>query len=181
MEKESTDTNTNINSSSSQEIFLNGQLEPLDENKKKYSISMPFLIIIFFVLFLYIMFIYVILTSKKYKTLYHSDTNKIIVLLNVFLSYIQIGILIIYLVKNKREIFDIINKHFMVTCGFYILAFLFCVYIFSILRFTYILRNIDEYGDKDFCFFTNYYTLMQFVPFILCFFYFYKFKNINME
>lgn len=127
------------------------------------------------------MFIHVIFTSKKYKTLYNSDTNKIIVLLNVFLSYIQIGIIIIYIVKNKTIILDLIEHYKIFKCMFFILAFIFCVYIVSIIRFTYILRNIDKYGDEDFDFLTKYYILMQFVPFILCFAYFYKFKNFNME
>jgi hypothetical protein len=63
----------------------------------------------------------------------------------------------------------------MVAC-FIILLFLFFVYIISTIQLTYILINIDEYRNKEFCFLTNYYTLMQFVSIIFTFAYFYKLK-----
>jgi hypothetical protein len=160
--KSSLKTNTNTNK---------------NKNKNKARYSILFLVFIIVVLFVYFIGLYKLLTTKKYKDLYDSETNKYIVLLNLFLSYMQIICIILFLFYYRKDVFDNINKNNMFKYGFVILAFIYIVYILSVLRFSYILKNIDDYGEKDYCFLTNYYIFMQFVPYILFFVYILKYQN----
>lgn len=137
------------------------------------KISSYILVFIGFVLFIYFLGLYKLLTTKKYKNLYDSDTSKYIILSNILLSYIYVFIFGFYLFKFKNKIIDKIKKEKMLKYILVILGFIYIIYILSILRFTYILKNIDDYAEYDYCFLTNYYILMQIIPFILFFIYIY--------
>lgn len=150
-----------------------------DNNKKKFSMIILFFIV--FVLLLYFIGLYKLLTSKKYKTIYDSKSTNYLVLLNLFLSYVQIIFIILLLFNYRIKILNNIKKSNIFKYGFVILAFIYSIYIISILQFTYILNNIDYYNENDFYFLTNYYTFMQFIPFILFFVYIYKYKNFIIE
>ena len=54
------------------------------------------------------------------------------------------------------------------------LALIYLIYIISIFRLTYILMNIDNYKEKEFCFLTKYYILIQCLQCILFIFYIYN-------
>ena len=166
-----------LNASELSNIIKSSLKKSKSKNKNKTRYSSLFLLFIIVMLVLYFIGLYKLLTTKKYKNLYDSDTNKYIILLNLFLSYIQIFSIIFLIFYYRKDIFDNIKKSNMFKYGFVILAFVYVVYILSVLRFSYILKNIDDYGENDFCFLTNYYIFMQFVPFILFFVYIFKYKN----
>jgi hypothetical protein len=166
-----------LNASELSNIIKSSLKKSKSKNKNKTRYSILFLLFIIVMLVLYFIGLYKLLTTKKYKNLYDSDTNKYIILLNLLLSYIQIFSIIFLIFYYRKDIFDNIKKSNMFKYGFVILAFVYVVYILSVLRFSYILKNIDDYGENDFCFLTNYYIFMQFVPFILFFVYIFKYKN----
>jgi hypothetical protein len=165
--------NSDFKSATSTDIFEPGQKKHMCEKKHQMLtlILILILILIFFKIILTVMFIHIILTNKKYEALYDSGTNRFIISLNVLLSYIKIGIIIFLLVYfNKQICYYIKNK--TVKDLYIILLFFFFIFIISTLRFTYILINFDEYKNKDFCFLTYYYTLIQFLSIVLIFSYF---------
>jgi hypothetical protein len=124
-------------------------------------------------LLLHMMFIYLLLTSKKYKTLYDSNTKKIYVVVNLLLSYIQIAIIIYALYRLKKYILQIFKNNISKTL-FIISIILFSIYIISVIQLTYILINIDKYNCKDITFLTKYYTFMQILSIFISFSILYK-------
>jgi hypothetical protein len=124
-------------------------------------------------LLLHMMFVYLLLTSKKYKTLYNSNTKKIYVVLNLLLSYIQIAIIIYALYRLKKNILQIFKNNISKTL-FIISIILFIIYIISVIQLTYILINIDKYNCKDITFLTKYYTFMQILSIFISFSILYK-------
>ena len=124
-------------------------------------------------LLLHIMFINLLLTSKKYKTLYDSNTKKFYVLVNVLISYVQIFVTVYALYRLKNYIPQIIKSD-LYKASFAILIILFIVYIISLLQFTYILINIDEYNFKYITFLTKYFTYMQIISIFFSFGMIYK-------
>jgi len=146
-----------------------------ENNKTKYSILILIFAIVFLVL--YLIGLYKLLTTKKYKHLEDSETNKYIIYLNLFLSYVQIISILILIFYNRSEILKNFKNNNIFRYGLVILVFIYFFFFLSILRFTYILQNMEDYSEKDFCFFTNYYIFMQFIPFILFFVYIFKYKD----
>jgi len=142
----------------------------LYENKNQ--IQTVIFVLTFFRILITVMFIYIISTSEKYETLYESETNAAFVSLNLFISYILIGIAIFLFVYYNKQICHIIKNVPLVKPFYIILLFIFIVFIISTLRLTYILINFDEYRNKDLCFLTYYYTLMQFLSILVTFTYF---------
>jgi hypothetical protein len=146
------------------------------EKKERYSILL--LVFIIIILVLYSFGFYKLLINDKYNNLY--DSENYIIVINLFLSYIQICCIIFILYYYRKNIFDNIEKSSMFKYGFIILAFVYIIYILSILRFTYILNNIDNYRETNYCFLTKYYIFMQCIPYII-FFYFLKNKNFTFD
>lgn len=161
-------TNNKI-STTSPDIFISKQKKNIvstndsnmfeSKNHKKLinNNTMPLLLVR---LFIQVMFIHLLLTSDKYKTIFDTNIKKFYVLITLFISYIQIGIVLYLLIKFKKYILKRIKTIFTKSC-FIILLFLYGVYIISTLQLTYILINIDEYKCKDITFLTYYYNLIQ--------------------
>jgi hypothetical protein len=159
------DVNSQI-STTSPDTFEPQQKKVLNEQKNIETMKTGMLLFNFFRIIIVLMFMYIILTSEKYETLYESDTNTIFVSLNLLLAYIHIGVMLFVLFAYKDKM-NSLFKNDTTRPIFIVFLFLYLIYIISTIQLTYILLNFDDYRDKDYNFFTYYYTLVQFITIII--------------
>lgn len=158
------------------EIIKKQKKQKIISKEKNYSILL--LVLLIALLVIYSFGFYKLLINNKYKYLY--DCEKYIITINLLLSYFQIFFILYILYRFKELILQKIKSDNMFRYGFIIISFVYIIYMLSIFRFTYILNNIENYKEEEYCFLTKYYIFMQCIPFIV-FFYFLKNKNFTFN
>jgi len=137
-----------------------------DSQLESYKLSSGMLIFILILYFLRIvtlvMFIDIIFKSKKYKSIYNSETKRIIVLINLVFAYLQILYIIFILYVLQKYSLQLKKYNGIII----IFLIFFVVYIISVINLTNVLVNFDEYKYENICLLTYYFNFIQIINLI---------------
>ena len=150
-------------------IFEPSAKKPIKLKSQLYKLTNTMVILGFIRIILLILFINIILKSNKYKILYNSDTNKIIVIINLIFVYIQI-IVTIYALYGLKKYYSLLHNNNFIKNSLIVFLILFVVFIISVIHLTHILINFDENKNKNIHFLTHYFNFFQIINLIIIIF-----------